>query len=260
MRAREVREHFRSVGTWVDWERTCDQFLHGDPETEVAGIATTWIPSRRVVEQAAARGANLLITHEQFDLPFYRKDPSIEEQVRRKRELLDELGLVVLRCHDTWDRMPEAGIPDAWASWLGFPAEPRPTESFYKVCLLGDTTVEEAARRVLERVRELGQDTVLIFGDRRQTVSRMAVGTGAITHVPGMRALGADILLVTDDGVNSWTGALWAADLDIPLLVVNHCTAEKPGMMAMVGYLRGQFPGIPVEYIDNPEYPYRSVH
>jgi len=259
MRACEVLEHFRSVGTWVNWERTCDQFLHGDPEAEVRGIATTWIASRRVVEQAAARGANLLIVHEPMDLPFRRPDPSVEEQVRRKRALLDELGLVVLRCHDTWDRMPEVGIPDAWASWLGLPTEPRPVESFYRICLLGDVTVEEAARRVLERVRELGQDTVLIFGDRRKQVSRMAVGTGAITDVLAMHALDADILLVTDDGINSWTSALWAADLGIPLLVVNHCTAEKPGMMAMAGYLREQYPGLPVEYIDNPEYPYTSV-
>jgi len=259
MRARDVLEHFRSVGTWVNWQRTCDQFLHGDPDTEVRGIATTWIPSRHVVEQAAAGGANLLVTHEQFDLPFRSGEAAVEEQVRRKRELLDELGLVVLRCHDTWDRMPEVGIPDAWASHLGFPSEPRPTESFYKVCLLGQATVEEAARRVLERVRELGQDTVLIFGERGKSVSRMAVGTGAITHVVAMRALDADLLLVTDDGVNSWTGVLWALDLDLPMLVVNHCTAEKPGMMAMAGYLRRQFPGTPVEFVDNPEYPYTSV-
>ncbi len=260
MRAREVLEHFRSVGAWVNWESTCDRFLHGYPETEVRGIATTWSLSRPVVERAAERGANLLITHEPFDLPFHRSSPAVEEEVRRKRELLDELGLVVLRCHDTWDRMPEVGIPDAWATHLRFPSEPRPTESFYKVCLLGHETVEGAARRVLERVRELGQDTVLIFGDRGQAVSRMAVGTGAITDVVAMRALDVDILLVTDDGVNSWTGVLWALDLGIPLLVVNHCTAEKPGMMAMVGYLRRLFPGTPVEYVDNPDYPCTSVH
>ena len=86
----------------------------------------------------------------------------------------------------------------------------------------------------------------------------MAVGTGAITHLPSMYKLRPDVILATDDGMNFWTGGLWAADLDIPLLIVNHATAEKPGMQAMATYLKGVFPGIPVEYID-VQYPYSSI-
>jgi len=258
MRAREVREHFRSVGHWVDWEKTWDQFLHGDPEVEVAGIATAWIPTNKAIEEAADRGFNLFVTHEPAFLQGYERHESAQELNRRKRELLDSLGMTVLRCHDMWDRMPEVGIPDAWAEWLGFETQERPVGSHYKVCLLGDVTVEEAARRVAERVAGLGQPTVLIFGDRTKRVSRMAVGTGAITWLPTMRDLGADLLLATDDGMNFWDGGLWAADLDQPLLIVNHCTAEKPGMMAMAGYLRDVFPGVPAEYVD-VDFPYGAL-
>jgi putative NIF3 family GTP cyclohydrolase 1 type 2 len=258
MLALEVREHFRSVGRWVDWEKTCDQFLHGDPEAEVRGIATAWIPTNAAVRQAAEKGLNLFITHEPAFLHGYGGHESAGELNRRKRELLDSLGLTLLRCHDTWDRMPEVGIPDAWAEWLGFETEERPVESHYKVCLLGEMTAQEAAGRVAERVAALGQPTVLIFGDRTKRVSRMAVGTGAITHLPTMRDLGADLLLATDDGMNFWDGGLWAADLDQPLLIVNHCTAEKPGMMAMAGYLRKTFPDVPAEYLD-VDFPYSAL-
>ena len=37
--------------------------------------------------------------------------------------------------------------------------------------------------------------------------------------------------------------------LGIPLLIVNHATAELPGMMAMVGYIERHFPGVPVKYL-----------
>lgn len=258
MRAKEVLEHFQSVGHWVDWEKTVDRFLHGDPEVEVKGIVTAWIPTNRAIRQAAEKGVNLFITHEPAFYHGYRRSSSAEELVGKKEALLDSLGMTLLRCHDTWDRMPQVGIPDAWAEWLGFETEQRPVESFYKICLLGDVTVEEAAGRVAERVAELRQPTVLIFGDRSRRVARMAVGTGAITHLPTMYELGADLILATDDGMNFWDGGLWAADLGLPLLIVNHCTAEKPGMMAMARYLKGLHPDLPVEYID-VEFPYDVV-
>ena len=42
------------------------------------------------------------------------------------------------------------------------------------------------------------------------------------------------------------------------MLVVNHATAEVPGMQAMVGYIGQHFPGVPVEYLDSG-FPYPVV-
>lgn len=258
MKANEIREHFREVGHWVDWDNTCDQFLYGNPNVEVEGIATAWIATNKCIKKASVRGLNLFITHEPIFYHGYRGTHVREQLVQKKKDLLDELGITVLRCHDTWDRMPEVGIPDAWGTFLGFETEERPVNSYYKICLLGNITVEEAANRILEKVRSLGQDTVLIFGDRQKKVSRMAIGTGAITNLPQMYELNADLILATDDGMNSWDGGLWAKDLELPILIVNHSTAEKPGMQAMAGYLKEKFPKIPVEYLD-VEFPYSSI-
>jgi len=258
MKAADVREHFREVGTWVNWQRTCDQFLHGDPDAEVKGIATAWIPTNAAIREAADKGLNLFITHEPAFIEGYQGTTTGDDLAAKKKALLDEFGITLLRCHDTWDRMPECGIPDAWADFLGFPTEERPPESFYKVCLVDSLAVEETAAKVLEKVRPLGQDTVLIFGDRQKTAKRMAVGTGAITHLPTMYDLGVDLILATDDGMNFWNGGIWSADLDLPLLIVNHATAEKPGMQAMAQYLRKTFPDLPAEYVD-VAFPYSSV-
>jgi hypothetical protein len=87
---------------------------------------------------------------------------------------------------------------------------------------------------------------------------RLAVGTGAITRLPAMHALGADIVLATDDGISTTSAGLWSLDLPVPMLVVNHATAEVPGMQALVGYLRRHFPGVPVAYLDSG-FPYPVV-
>ena len=250
--------HFQEVGTWVNWETTCDQFLHGDPEREVKGIATAWIPSNKAIKEASKKGFNLFITHEPSFYTRYADNPKVATLIDQKKALLDEFGMTLMRCHDTWDRMPEHGIPDSWGAFLGFPMEDRPVESFYRVCLVDSLTVEETAAAVLEKVKALRQDVVLIFGDRTRTVKRMAIGTGAITNLPKMYDLDVDLLLGTDDGTNSVTGGLWSMDVDVPFLAVNHATAEIPGMKAMAAYLRERFPDIPTEYIDI-DLPYTSV-
>ena len=237
MRAKDFMEHCKQVAHWVNWDNTVDAFMAGNPEAEVRGIATTWLATNARLRVAAQKGLNFVIAHEGA---FYHAE---------KRALVEELGLTLMRCHDTWDRMPEVGIPDAWADWLGFPTEPRPVESYYRICLVEGRTVDEVARHVLEKVRPLGQDRIEVMGDAGKAVHRMAVGTGAATRLDAMAQLEPDIILATDDGIQTTSSGLWSWDLDIPVLVVGHATAELPGMQAMVGYVREHFPGLPVEYL-----------
>ena len=249
MRAKDFREHCKQVAHWVDWEETWDQFMGGDPHAQVRGIATTWLATNARLREAASLGLNFVIAHEGAFYSSYQGTPSGDRHLAEKRRLINELGITLMRCHDTWDRIPEVGIPDAWARFLGFPTEPRPVESFYKICLVGDSTVEDVTRLVLEKVRPLGQEVIHVIGNREASVHRMAVGTGAITGLPEMLALGADIILATDDGISTTGSGLWSLDLGIPMLIVNHATAELPGMMAMVGYIERHFPGVPVKYL-----------
>ncbi len=259
MKACDVLEHFKSVGTWVDWADTCDGFLHGDPEAEVAGMVAAWIPTTMAIEEAAARGANLIVTHEPafFTERLYREHPASRRVAEARRALLDELGITLLRCHDTWDRMPGVGIPAAWARWLGFPVVDPDESSFYRLLDVSGHTVKSLARKILEKTRPLGQDVVLVYGDRSREVSRMGVGTGAITRLPLMAELGADVCLGTDDGCNAWNAGLWALDSDTPTLLVHHAVAELPGMRALAEHLDGKFP-VKTSYVP-VAFPYSSV-
>lgn len=256
MQVRDIMDHFREIGTWVDWSNTNDFVLHGSEETEVDGIAVGWIASERAAREAAERGANVFVSHEGLYLGMPNMPERVTEVLEARRALYDELGLTVVRCHDTWDRMPEIGIPGAWATWLGFEAEDHGAlatslgarRAYYEVCFTGGMALESLALLVAERCRELGQSAVFVAGEGMRFVERLAIGTGAITPLHEMMELEPDAIVMTDDG-NSWTrDVLFAQGVDVPLIVVTHPVAELPGMMRLAEYLGEKFPDTPVRY------------
>ncbi|MGC9319552.1 MAG: Nif3-like dinuclear metal center hexameric protein, partial [Armatimonadota bacterium] len=245
--------------------------MHGSEEDEVEGIAVGWIASERAVREAEDRGLNLFVSHEGLFYEPPQADTSVEETFQARREMLDELGMTVVRCHDTWDRMPEIGIPDAWATWLGFEVEraeeaeanqnlaPHGYElssrmAYYRVCLTGGMALDRLAQVVAQRCTELGQSAALVAGDGSRFVHRMVIGTGAITRLTEMMALEPDCILATDDGVNWTRDVLYAQGMDAPLIVVSHPASELPGMMRLADHLAERFPDVPARYVP-VEYP-----
>jgi putative NIF3 family GTP cyclohydrolase 1 type 2 len=239
LRARLQEEADRKLAWKMDWEATNDQFLAGDPDAQIKGIAVSWMSTQRILEQARSRGANLLVTHE----PLYALDAdpargiSADHPWARKKRWLEENGVVVYRCHDFWDDFPVIGIHGAWAKWLGFDKKPVAMQRYYEVHETGGLTLEALARVVLVRTKELGQTTVGMVGDPTCPSRRIALGTGAITNYSVMAGMGADVLLLTDDGTRLWETAQWASDAGVSLLLVNHATAEEPGMRTLAAYL-----------------------
>ena len=78
MKARDFREHCKQVAHWVNWEKTVDQFMAGDPDAEVHGIATTWLATNARLREAASLGLNFVIAHEGAFYPTYQGTPSSE--------------------------------------------------------------------------------------------------------------------------------------------------------------------------------------
>lgn len=251
LKAKDLHKHMQKIGDWVDWENTCDKFLAGDPESDVKGIAVAWMPTSGNLEKALELDRNLFVTHE----PLYACEPDVSRLIGpddawvRKKRWLEEKLMVVYRCHDFWDDYPEVGIHGAWAKWLGFDGKPLVQKRFYEVHEVRETSLEELARRVLEKVKPLGQEAVHMVGDPKKRVSRIALGTGAITNYRQMYDMDADVLMLTDDGTRLWESGQWSLDMGVPLIIVNHSTAEEPGMITLARYVQDAFPNIPVQHI-----------
>jgi len=266
MKASEIMKYFRKIGTWVSWDDTCDQILYGSSEIEVKGIAVAWIATNFAIEKAGKKGLNLFITHESsfynfnyYEIDSFNNTPDGKNLITKKKKLLDNYGITLIRCHDVWDRMPGFGICDKWAEFLGFKTEKRPVESYYKICLIDNLTLDELAELIVNKVKLLGQDSVKVMGDGNRIIRRMAIGTGAVTAFDEMYKFKPDVILATEDGMNHWSAGLLALDLEMPIIIVNHAISEIPGMKALAGCLQNHFSKIPVEYI-NTTFPYRTLY
>lgn len=250
MKAIEIKEHMQAVGTWVDWDHTCDRFIVGDPDIEVEAIAVAWQARLPALKEAVRLGCNLFITHEPV---FYRHmddDESVfsAPHAREKRRFIEENGITIFRCHDVWDRMPEVGIVDSWADQLGLSGKLN-SDAFHSVYPSPAPTLRDLAKHVVARTRDIGQDSVEMLGDPSASVTKVAIGCGAITNYETMVSLGADAIIGTDDGMSYWGGGEWAVDAGLPLVIVNHCTAEEPGMRNLASYIREHFPRVRTESI-----------
>ena len=252
MNAQRVYEHLRSMnGGWVDWENTRDRFVAGSPHIEVTGIAVGWMSYTWALRRALELGCNLFITHE----PTFFSAADDEEPifrlpgVRAKRRWIEQTGLTILRCHDLWDQFPGIGIPDSWGKQLGFGVAIA-SEGYYRVYDVRGHTARTIAVQVADRTKELGQEAVELVGPPDVSVSRLAIGTGAITPFPPfIDTYGADIAICTADGFTYWHGGALAIDLGVHVVVVNHAVSELHGMERLATHLTECFPEVPVHLI-----------
>ncbi len=250
MKAIDIKNHMQTIGTWVNWDKTCDRFITGDPETEVRGIAVAWQARTSALKQAVEMGCNLFITHEPVFYNHMDDDERLFAQPHCKEKglYIEQNRLVIFRCHDVWDQMPVVGIVDRWGAQLGL-SEKLNSDRFHSVYQSPVATLGELAKHVAEHTREIGQNAVQMVGEPDAPVNRVAIGCGAITRYETMTSLGADAIIGTDDGMNYWADGAWCLDRGIPLVIVNHCTAEEPGMKSLAQYVSEQFPGVPTHFI-----------
>jgi len=249
MKAIQILEHFLSRAPWVDRGRTVDRVIIGDAEKEVARILVTWMPSLEAVQKAVAGGYDLLMCHEPvfYDHWDYKDNPegaASTEIGARKKEVIEGAGLVILRNHDVWDRMPEVGIPYAWADFLGFGREPVKLggANYLHRYDVEPVSVGELARRVAARTTTIGEPFVQVVGDEHRVVSRIGIGTGCASDPAVFRSLGCDLSIVSDDGTAYWREIQQAADEGHPVIRVHHGTSEEPGMVTLTHYVNGHLP------------------
>lgn len=254
MTAQAVADHLRSLDKgWVNWDNTVDNFKIGDPKQTVTGIAVGWKAQFWALKRAHELGCNLFVCHEPLWYD-HRDTPTQEgfqfEGVQAKRRWIEEHKIAVLRCHDVWDQVPSIGIPDSWAEVLGFRSPLPDSKGYYRAYEVSGRTATDVARQVARNVKTLGQEAVQLLGDPQAPVTRVVIGTGAITPIYHfVRQFGADLAICTDDGFNWCCHGGFALDIGVPVIVVNHCTAEEHGMASLAKHVREIFPQVPVHHI-----------
>lgn len=243
----KIIEEIKKEATWVDYSQTRDVILTGDNK-EVNKIGVCWVATKEALEEAKKQDIHFIIDHENF---LYLEHTHMWQgyfQARQdKIKFCKENDITVYRLHDGWDMFPKFGVADSLNHLTGLPFEERVINSYHTKAYINETlTVREIAQKYANALAGYGSNHVEILGDPDYKVKVFATGVGAATHLPEMIKMGADCVMLADDGGTNWIEHQWCLDHHIPIILLHHSVNEMPGMDGMVEYLRNKFPNLEV--------------
>jgi putative NIF3 family GTP cyclohydrolase 1 type 2 len=244
-----IQEH---VG--VPWKtETVDTFKAGNPETRVTGIAVTMMATLDVLQRAAAKGQNLIITHEPTFYNHLDRPDGMDESDpvwKEKRAFIEKNGLVIWRFHDHRHmRNPDgilAGIVRA-LGWEKYQSAENP-----HLFTMPETTLEKLAADVAKR---LETPVLRVVGNPEMKVTKLALSPGAAGFMRETHALemeNVEVLLVGE--TREWETVEYAADAASEgkkkaLIVIGHVPSEQAGMEECVRWLKTFVKDVPIEFV-----------
>jgi len=244
-----IQEH---VG--VPWKmQTVDTFKAGNPETRVTGIAVTMMATLDVLQRAAAKGENLVITHEPTFYNHLDRPEGMDENDavwKEKREFIEKNGLVVWRFHDHWHLRTPDGILAGVVKSLGW--EKYQSAENPHLFTVPEITLEKLAADV---AKQLDTPVLRVVGNPAMKVTKLALSPGSAgfereTHALEMENV--EVLLVGE--TREWETVEYAADAVAEgkrkaLIVIGHVPSEQAGMEECARWLKIFVKNVPVEFV-----------
>jgi putative NIF3 family GTP cyclohydrolase 1 type 2 len=239
---------------------TVDTLKAGDPNTVVTGIATTFMDTYAVLEQAVSSGDNLIITHEPTfynhldDQGALTGDPVLQQ----KLSYIREHHLVIWRFHDTWHLRQPDGILAGMVAQFGWGAYENASDPH--VFTLPATSVGAIAADLQKRT---GARLIRIVGNSALRVSGVALYPGASGEDKQIKALEQDnVQLLVAGEAREWETVPYVQDAagegrSKALILLGHEVSEEAGMQECARWLRTLFPKLPVNFISAGE-PFQS--
>ena len=242
----------KNVG--VPWNSdTVDTFKAGNPDSPVTGIAVTMMATLDVLQRAAAKGQNLVITHEPTFYNHLDKPEGMgpnDAVWTAKRTFIEKHGLVVWRFHDHWHLRKPDGILVGVVRTLGWEKYQNPANQY--LFTMPETTLEKLATEVANR---LDTPVLRVVGNPQMKATKVALSPGSAGFERETRALASDnveVLLVGE--TREWETVEYAADavsagMPKALIVIGHVPSEQPGMEECARWLKTFVKEVPIEFV-----------
>lgn len=235
----------------IPWrEQTVDNLIAGTADLPVKGIASTMMATLDGLQRAAAKGLNLVITHE----PTYYSHQDRIEPVEKdalyqlKRDFIRDHGMAVFHFHDHWHGRRPDGIATGMIRELGWEknhdAENPRLFTFPQMTL---------ARLAQEMAAKLAIRTMRVIGDPQLAVRRVMASWGNVSLMPGVPFLAqADVLVVGE--THEWELVEYVQDAITSgqkkaLIILGHLISEQAGMKYCAEWLKGFIREVPVEFL-----------
>lgn len=243
------------TGKPIDEETTRDKVLYGDTAQECTGIVTCIWPTVDIIKRARELGANCIISHEAIFWNHGDHQDTVGDTAafKAKKELLDDWGGAVWRCHDfihsrvpiDTDRAMADGIFYGLADKLGW-LDYRVSDD-RGFCLEYEIPETDATELARELVAKLDLNGTRITGDSHARVRRVRIPmhvTGEAksdTHEINETDARGDDCLMTMEFID-FTTCEYIRDAGMLgqnkcAITIGHFNLEEPGMEYMVHWL-----------------------
>lgn len=227
-------------------------FRFGRDDVQVRAIQVCWKPTVAAIEHAAAKGCNLIVTHEELNFPPVYAGADFETGLYgatgRRIESLVKHGVTVFRAHSSLDRYC---ILDAFAETLGL-SNPRVHGGDYSQRLyeINPIPFQSMCERVCSR---MGVSVLRVCGDGEKIIRKIGLPWGGVgisanaNFVQDYIRMGADALV---GGECEEIPFLAAKDADVCTIETGHAMSENPGLRRVAQRLEKHF-GVSVVFYDN---------
>ena len=231
---------------------TVDTIKAGDPATLVTGIATTFLDTMAVLQEANRRGLNLVITHEptfynhRDSTTFFANDPVYQE----KLAFIEQHHMVVFRLHDEIHATAPDHIAVGMIEALGWQKYQTADDPFHFT--IPPTTLAALAKQLQTKLKA---NTIRVVGDPNLVITHIAMAPGAAGLDAQVSALRPDdVQLLIAGEASEWETVEYVRDASAQgrhkaLILLGHEVSEEPGMEKCAEDLRPLFPKLKVEHI-----------
>ena len=262
MKAIEIRNFFVDNSDFIDQINTVDRIIIGNPNKEIKSVLCTLYSDFDAIKYAVKNKFDMVITHEptfwvhanELDvINSWDKDTIKSKNAMLKKKYIDESGLVILRIHDVWDKIPKIGMLASWIKFLGFEKLPCNIIEHGLRCTLKIKPIklDDLAKLVALSTAKIGEPYAHVFGDGNKLISNIGLTIGCGATLWDFTEIGCDVSIVADDGTTYWSDIKYSKDINHSVIYVNHGTSEEPGMASMAKYLEESLPELKVEHLPN---------
>ena len=250
-----VREIFQELDRWAPFETQMDfdnaGFLVGRGDREVRKILVSLDITEAVAEEAAAWGADLIVSHHPV---IFHPVKRLTDETPTGRTLLAlaERGVAAICAHTNLDAA-QGGVNVCLAQALGLTELEQLCQDGVDrngqpygvgrvgLCHAAGLSAGEYAAYVKEKLNAAG----VRFADGGKPVRRVAVGGGSCgSMLSDALAAGCDTFVTADVKYDQF---LEAKALGISLMDAGHYATENVVCPKLVQYLALKFPGIPIQ-------------
>lgn len=263
MNVREVVELVLNLNGGRKFDKTCDQLIEGDWNSEVTGTAVTFMATVDVIRKAIEMGCNLIITHEPTyftgadRLEWLKND----ETYHRKKALINENKISIWRYHDHMHGgntdLIYAGLLET-LGWQKYLNNSLPQPHCYTI---PETNVSSLVKFLK---KTLNMEVIQAVGNPDMKCRRVGILVGGGSLGLGVEEMPAKLMndeqldVIICGEITEWTLCAYARDaaalgLNKALIIVGHERSEGPGMKGLAGRLQPLLKNIPVHFMDAGE-------